>query len=418
MLTVPNLAMVEAPRSRRISRNPVHTFNLKTKPFGIYPFMIAPVLPGETMKNLLMQSRVVTDPVASPLIGWWVEYYYFYVKLRDLPSAYATACETMMLDPSATLASVATGSASDEHYFNPSSGTAVNWSKACLQRVVEEYFRDEGETWNAQTVDDVPLAKLNDRSWTDSLFATSEVPVASTLEGVEGFSDLEHRYQVWELLRSQRLTVLTFEDYLRTFGVNVPDSQAKGKPELLRFVREWSYPTNTVDPTTGVPASAVSWSIAERADKDRFFMEPGFIYGVTVCRPKMYRKEQKQAAVCMLDDAFAWMPALLKDDPSSSLRTFTADAGNSPLGSSWTVSATLDVRDLFMYGDQFVYPVPDNTGVQHAVNFYADTHLGSQYPTTGTLGFLFSDTDPGTAVYVKQDGVVKLSILGTQMDYT
>ena len=132
----------------------------------------------------------------------------------------------------------------------------------------------------------------------------------------------------------------------------------------------------------------------------------------------MYRKEQKQAAVCMLDDAFAWMPALLKDDPSSSMRTFTADAGNSPLGSSWAVSATLDVRDLFLYGDQFVYPVPDSTGIQHAVNFYADTHAGSQYPTTGTLGYLFADTNPGTAVHVKQDGVVKLTLLGTQMDYT
>ena len=380
VVSVRSLAMVEAPRSRRIPRTPTHSFHLRTKPFGIYPFMIAPVLPGETMKNLMMQSRVVTDPVASPLIGWWTEYYFFYVKLRDLPENIASACETMMLDPSVTMSAVADTVEADVYYHHPGTGTAVNWTKACMQRVVEEYFRDEGEDWNNYSIDGVPLAKLNDRSWTDSLFAASEVPTASTAVGAETFADFEHRFQAWELLRSQRLTTLTFEDYLRTFGVNVPDAKAKNKPELLRFVREWSYPTNTVDPTTGVPASAVSWSVAERADKDRFFMEPGFLFGCTVCRPKMYRHEQKQAAVCMLDDAFSWMPALLKDDPSSSLRTFAADAGNSPLGSSWSVSCTVDVRDLFMHGDQFCSPPVTAMGSQHAVLFAADTHEGSQYP--------------------------------------
>jgi len=35
------------------------------------------------VENLLIQSRVVTDPLQNSLIGWWQEYYIFYVKHRD-----------------------------------------------------------------------------------------------------------------------------------------------------------------------------------------------------------------------------------------------------------------------------------------------------------------------------------------------
>ena len=74
----------ETARQTRTMRSPKHTFNLVTRPWQIQPFMIAPVLPGETLKSLTMQARVVTDPVKSKLVGWWHETYFFYVKHRDL----------------------------------------------------------------------------------------------------------------------------------------------------------------------------------------------------------------------------------------------------------------------------------------------------------------------------------------------
>ena len=73
----------QANRVGRVQRHPKHTFHLFTRPYQIQPFLIAPVLAGETMKNLLLQARVVTDPVQNRLIGWWQEYYFFYVKARD-----------------------------------------------------------------------------------------------------------------------------------------------------------------------------------------------------------------------------------------------------------------------------------------------------------------------------------------------
>src|SRR3546814_10510072 len=102
-------------------------------------------------------------------------------------------------------------------------------------------------------------------------------------------------YAQWEAMRSMQLTASTFEDWVKTFGVRVPKAEAEEshRPELLRYIREWSYPSNTINPADGTPSSAVSWSVAERADKDRFFSEPGFLFGCAVARPKVYFSKQK-----------------------------------------------------------------------------------------------------------------------------
>ena len=85
------------PRARRRVRNPQHVFAVRQKPYQIVPFCLAPVLAGETLQNLLMQARVVTDPVKSPLAGWWHEQYWFYVKLADLsPNG---EYQQMLVDP-------------------------------------------------------------------------------------------------------------------------------------------------------------------------------------------------------------------------------------------------------------------------------------------------------------------------------
>ena len=78
-----NVARV-LPQQGRVLRRPQHPFQIRTRPWLLQPFFIAPVLPGETMENCLIQFRSVTDPIKSPLVGWWAEYYLFYVRHRDL----------------------------------------------------------------------------------------------------------------------------------------------------------------------------------------------------------------------------------------------------------------------------------------------------------------------------------------------
>ena len=85
-----------SPSAKRVMRYPEHTFNLRTRPWQIVPFMCAPVIPGETLKNLLMQTRVISKPLSNSMIGWWHETFFFYVKHRDLDDR--DALTAMMLD--------------------------------------------------------------------------------------------------------------------------------------------------------------------------------------------------------------------------------------------------------------------------------------------------------------------------------
>lgn len=286
----------------RVTRRPEHTFQIRQKPWIIQPFMIAPVLPGETFKNLLLQARVVSDPVKNPLIGWWIEYYFFYVKLRDL--AARETYENLMLDGELTTSSL-NAAAKTATFHNDAN--SPDYVQQCLDTVVEWYFRAEGE--GAHNLDNMPLASVNRTDWLDSVIndASFVAPIDVDVDGPDAnttiqASELDKALNTWQLLRAQQLTDMDFQDYLATYGVKVT-KEDDHQPELIRYMKQWTYPSNTVDPTTGVPSSAISWSVQERADKDRFCREPGFIFGVTIARPKVYFSNQKGAAVEMMTSA-------------------------------------------------------------------------------------------------------------------
>ena len=393
----------------RVVREPEHTFNLRQKAFVIQPFMIAPVLPGETFKNYLLQSRVVTDPIKNPLIGWWIEYYVFYVKLRQL--AGASDFEAMMLDAELN-ASGQNATAKVATYHN---GSAPDFTQQCLDAVVATYFRAEND--GSHVIDSMPVASINRTDWMDS--AVNDADFVGEIDiDVDGpdanttiqASEVDKALRTWQLLRGQNLTAMDFEDYLATYGVRIQREDQIDEPELIRYHKNWTYPVNTVDPATGVPSSAVSWAVQERADKDRYFREPGFIFGVSVARPKIYLSNQKSAAVSMLSDAFAWLPAMMRDDPYTSLRKFAAASG--PLASN-TDAYWVDVKDLFLYGDQFVnFSLASTDAGMLAL---PTAGLDKRYPTETMIDGLWVS---GTADLVKQDGVMKLAVLGALTDTT
>lgn len=393
----------------RRARNPEHTFQVRHKPWVIQPIMIAPVLPGETFKNLLLQARVVSDPVKNPLIGWWIEYYFFYVKLRDL--AGRETYENMMLDGELTTSSL-NAAAKVATYHNDAN--SPDYVQQCLDSIVEWYFRAEGE--GSHDLDNMPLAAVNRTDWLDSVIndAAFVSPIDVDVDGPDPnttvqASEVDRALNTWQLLRAQQLTDMSFEDYLATYGVKVQREDIH-QPELIRYVKEWTYPTNTVDPATGVPSSAISWSVQERADKDRFCREPGFIFGVTVARPKIYMSNMKGAAVEMMTSAQRWLPAIMRDDPYTSLVKQTAGTG--PLSSN-TDAYWVDLKDLFLYGDQFVNFALTETNA--GLVALPTTGLEKRYVTEAMIDGLFTTT---TADMVKQDGVCRLSILGSLVDTT
>lgn len=413
------------PAAGRTIRRPQHPFYCFTRPFEISPMFIAPVLPGETMKNLLIQARVVTDPINNPLIGWWQEFYFFYVKLRDL--AGRADFTEMHINPSLSLAAYQQGAVD---YWRATPAGGIKWVDQCLTRVVDTYFRDEGEVASDRVITaGKPAAQWNTNSWMDSLQLEStfdasdqellDISALTTYSGGDDklmASELDTAMRQWEFLRANNLVNMEYEDYLKTFGIKVPGVE-QHKPELVRYLREWQYPSNTIDPTNGVARSAVSWSIADRADKDRFFTEPGFLFGVSLTRPKVYSSKQKGAAASFLDNAYMWLPAMLADDPATSLREFALGTGPLP---DTTSAYRVDMKDLFIYGEQYTNINPATQDINVA-SLPTNGITNARYPTATDVDALFVvDGTPGTSgvdnYRVRMDGIISVSIASRQYD--
>lgn len=391
----------------RLPRRPEHRFYVESKPWEITPVMCAPVLPGETLKNVLLQARVVSSPVKSTIVGAWVEYFFFYVNHRQ--TAKSTAAQAMVLDPSSVLAA----DAADPAYYYAGQGT--NWAAACAEVCVREWFREEGEATTVATGrGGRRLAKVGIDAFHESLVDTTVLPDGGALGGTQEAQD--KAFELYTYLQTMNLTRMTYEDWLATYGVSLPEVQQRDRPELLRYVREWTYPTNTVEATTGVPSAAWSWGIAERADKDRFFKEPGFIMAFQVVRPKIYLGNQTAHAGSMLDRVLRWLPAVMADDPSTSLAEFTTTQG--PFGKAvggFTNGYWLDVRDLFVYGDQWLDAIAAST--QSAAVALPTIAAAHRYATEAMGDGLFvGATDPVRCI--RADGSIRLNILGTQQDLT
>lgn len=323
------------------------------------------------------------------------------------------------------MSSLDSASAPQYYHENGSSGSDINYTLLCLERVVDEYFRTEGETTTVQSIEGIPSANANYSSFVDSL--TNDTifgaagPANETLTGAGSedgtavtIEEIQNAQMRYDLMKLQGMTDMTFEDYLATYGVT-PKAEELHKPELIRYVRDWTYPTNTIDPTSGAPRSACSWVINEKADKDRFFREPGFLFGVTVTRPKVYLKNLSSSAVMLMKSAQAWLPPSLMLDP---LASFTKVAAGDPPCTANTDAYWVDIKDLLLYGDQFVNfatSATDFNGVDQPLAAGGN----SLYPGLTAAQAMFVDTVDGASggkQYVREDGIVSLSIAGRQVD--
>lgn len=413
-----NLAL--APQVRRKLRTPQHPFYIRHAPYQIQPFFVAPVLPGETMKNLAFQARVLTQPLKSKLIGWWIEHYFFYVRHRDLEGS--DTFTALMLDASADLTAHADYKSATAEAWTGwlSAGTGMDWVKACMRVIIKHYFRDDGEAYDAATIDSIPAAYVMQENWLQSAVLDTgmtaidvTIPEQPADAGVLA-SDVMRALRQYEMLRAQGLVDMTYDDYLRSFGVRLQASE-QFVPELVRYLREWSYPSSTVQPSSTVAGdsdvtSAVMWSVSERADKARFFREPGFLCGVTCCRPKVYLSTQERPAVSLLDDAYSWLPAMLANSSEASWKKIT-DAATDILGGTATGNWWVDVKDLFLHGDQFTNVADLSTANGMAL---PNVSVGVKHPVQASVDAMFVSGDATAGVW--QDGIVRASIEGHQSE--
>lgn len=414
----PQIRVVSDPvaKTRRRPRRPRHTFNLKTKPYEIAPFCIAPVLPGETMKSAIWQSRAVSDPVKNKLIGWHKEYYLYYVPLLALEAWDTTGLlQNMMIDVTTDVSSLQ-ASADGLPYYTFQGG--MEFLQYCVEAIVKHHFRDEDEAVSVASIENYYAAQLDqENAWNSMKFESAtgdddELPGVDDLEELDILPTFTTEYAQWEIMRDSGMTDLDYDDYLKSYGVNVPkheevdvNTDTKYEPELLRMARSWQYPSNTVQPSDGSVTSALSWSIAERADKDRFFKYPGFLIGITVTRPKIYLGNQLGNASGLLNDAYRWLPAVLQGHPYTSV---TEELDSLTVGpfQNHTEDYWYDMKDLFLYGDQLVnhtMSAADN----HGLALPAANTL-PKYATDALVESLFVTTG---SEYIREDGAIFFNIL-------
>lgn len=411
MVQAANVAQL--PLMRRRTRRPSHTWHLRHRPYVVQPCAFAPVLAGETLKNLLFQCRAVADPIRNPLIGWWLEHYWFYTSLESVGQ------EDFLWDPTLVGGFNATKTSTALELYQVGSsatdaaeGPQEDFLGVVYNRIVDEYFRNENET-NAQYRDGrLCLAQITGNNVFDSWdpatkWTSADVALTVGVDDQISASELERLRIQYDMMRDKTMTPMSYEDYLRSQGVNVPMSQqAKyDKPELIRFTREWTYPVNTVNPADGTPSSTVSWAVAERADKDRYFKQPGFIMGVTVARPKVYLKNQKGTLSGYLNTAYKWLPRQVMANVDAALHKFTI--ANNLLPN--TEDYILDFRDLFEFGEQFLNFDPATLASSYGFNQMAtsDKFGTGRYPATADINELFVTVSRNN---IRQDGVVDLQI--------
>lgn len=410
---------VRRPRVSRALRHPVHRFNLVTKPYQIQPFMIAPVLAGETLNFALLQSQIWSDPLASGMknIGWWCENFLFYVKHTDLVGWDTDGqighemVDMMTLD--ASLAGFQDADGNDWTYCYPG---AVDYVLEATKACVGAYFREEGESWNTYTLDNVPIAAIYGSAqsdWTDKLTLDANYQDRSvSMPGDVG--QLEDAMVHWMALRDAGLVTMNYDDWMRASGSpgsvvgGSTDSPTYHRPELIFSDRQWSYPINTVEPTTGVPATAAGWRVAAEAKKKFAFPQPGWIVGFSLVRPKVYLGTQQGAVAGAMQSRLSWLPPQINQHHD--LGHIQFDATHGPLATVMTSAYWIDLRDLLDFGDQFinyVTPASGNSGVP----FMALPTVGAQrrYASSTQIMALFSDTVNGR---FRQDGVCNLSIAG------
>lgn len=409
--------MQKAQQPQRKSRRPRHTFHIKVKPWQLQPFAIMPILPGDTVQSLNHQSRCISDPIVNRTIGWHAEYYYAYVPHAAMPGG--THFQAMMLDSSYDTSSQNVA-ANVKTYHGWST---IDWTMQALQTCVEEWFRFEGESFNTgeTSIDGVPHCGLIDKHWLQSAVKVSDV--GETIDVLPGDTPGDRDQNVpdhldpafvaafaaWQDMVEQQQADLTYDDFLRTHGIIRPQVVQDAKPEMLKIWKDWTYPVSAIDPTDGSAASAVQWSSAFRVASEKFFFkEPGFLIGFQCIRPKLYRANQVGSAVDLMNDALTWLPPALRDEVYTSL--IKADEINGPLDiATFAEDYWIDIKDLLLYGDQFVNIDVTSGTVPHFAGI-PKADFSRRFPGTQALDALFVNAVGGFNQLVT-DGVVSASIM-------
>jgi len=404
----------------RVTRSPNFPLAGMMKPYGLYPAMITPVLPGETLTEFELKRRVLSMPVRHPLVGAWLETWLCYVKLTDIDPDLAQMFVSM--DTPTTGYTAAPTSA--RHFTKAGQ---LDWVRLCTNAVWDAYFADESEQGIAPpTIDGVPMRGRKNVDWAHNLMFTPAGVVAADLP-----SNPDGQLTGIQLMAMAGMTELTYEKYIAQYSVTPREVSAlKGKPEILRYIPSWTTPTNAVDAATGAPSSAWAFSDGFRADKPVRFVEPGFLLVLQSVAPKMWSDALDATRVGEMWGFADWFPSYNLSDPAAGIVEIDADnpAFIASFGAS-TEKLLVDHRDLLSRGEPFVnhgwdagpYRLPRIT-TQRAAPGATPQQLHGKYPSLDDVNQLFTESSQATPDDKRRclyyEGIAQLTIRGHVKDTT
>ena len=298
----------------------------------------------------------------------------------------------------------------------------VDFVLNAVRRVVDEYFRDEGESYSIAEIDGIPLCQIYGRGRSD---AFDKLTLASAYQdhrqeldadndgNIYVGDEMNRAFQEWAVAHDAGIIDMTYDDWMRTYGGRAVETDIDRvdyhRPEDLAYMREFTYPTNTVEPTTGIPAVAVGWRVAKQLRKSFRFEEPGWILVTQTVRPKVYLENQEGLVAAMMQTRDSWLPAILNAE--STVGHAVVDDLVGPLAATMAADYMVSYRDLLLYGEQFINYTPSGAG-------FMELPLSTgarRYAAATEIMEMFSDTVNGR---FRTDGMISLSILGRQKEVT
>lgn len=406
----------------RVRRTPNFPLAGTLKPYGLYPVMATPVLPGETLEGFEMKRRMISMPIRNPLVGAWLETWLVYVKITDWDPDLAQMF--LSVDYSTT---GYTSAGNEPRYFSKTG--QIRWIQAATETVWREFFADQSELDSAiPEIDGVPMVKRRSYDWTHNLMFTP-----ADLEPEDLPSNPEGQLTGMQIMALAGMTELTYEKYLQQYGVSEKAAaKVAGKPEILRYIQEWATPTNQIDPSTGAPSSAWAFSGPVKADKAKRFDEPGFLVVLQAVRPKMFNRQLDASRVGELWGFADFFPSYNLTDPAAGI--IEVSLNDPPFatgvhgGAATPEHVLIDSRDLLTRGEQFVndwdgpYRLPEITTQTNILEATSLATMRGYYPLLGDINALFTENTAETPVEARRrlyyEGIATMEIRGHVKDTT
>lgn len=407
-----NLSIVQPGQTRtRVTRTPSFPIQGGIQPMGLYPYFFTPVLPGETLDKHTLKSTLVSAPVKSPLAGAWAETWLFYVRITDIDPALAEMFIGSLTDPTDYLAPV-----NRPRYFTKAG--QIDWLYLATKTVHEKFFVNEGETAYMHP-DGVPMIKrINTDAYESAVFRQT-APDADVLGDPEG-EQISDQLYAYMRMKQMGMGITSYEDYLKTYGLKAEPVLKRGEPELISYRRYWTLPSNVINPEDGTPSGSWYWRIDEANEKNKRFVEPGFIVGFQAVRPKLLDAQIKYSLASSLWGFTDWIPSYSLNDPAAGLRF--VDAGLQPwitTPAAHTKEIVFDHRDLLAHGEQMRNGAGRYVAPTSSFRDWGDasdnSKLRGEYVNSTDLTALWASP---TSTGLDYDGIVSCSIKGHVKDNT